>query len=436
MKALQYCSKGQMIFYILFFLLTLNLYAQQIDYAREVIERLCAPDLHGRGYVAEGDKKAAEYIASQFSNFGLSAYQEGYFQKFTIPVNTYPGDLEVVLDDKVLIAGKDYLVNPCSPSSKGTFGVFELTKNDLLNKEYLKRSLQKAKGKFLLINRFLFKEEPKDIIQRLNEVINSLKYGEGFSVLGILEITDEKLTWHASTEVCIIPSFTIYKAETPEKIKKVSFKVDNKHFQKYNTQNVIGFIKGKINPNSIIVITAHYDHLGRMGLHTYFPGANDNASGTALLLDLARHYSLPENEPPFTIVFIAFGAEEIGLLGSKYYVENPLFPLQDIKFLVNLDIAGTGDEGITVVNGKVYEEEFNLLSKINTELDLLPQVKIRGEACNSDHCMFHLNEVPSFFIYTLGGIKAYHDVYDIPETLPLTSYEPFFQLLTQFLKEL
>ncbi len=84
MKALKYCSKGQMIFYISFFLLTLNLYAQQIDYAREVIERLCAPDLHGRGYVAEGDKKAAEYIASQFSNFGLSAYQEGYLSTYTV----------------------------------------------------------------------------------------------------------------------------------------------------------------------------------------------------------------------------------------------------------------------------------------------------------------------------------------------------------------
>jgi aminopeptidase YwaD len=129
---------------------------------------------------------------------------------------------------------------------------------------------------------------------------------------------------------------------------------------------------------------------------------------------------------------MAFGAEEMGLLGSKFFVENPLFPLSTIKFLINLDIAGTGDEGITVVNGSIYKKEFDLLFSINDEHNYLPQVKSRGEACNSDHCLFHLNNVPSFFIYTLGGIKAYHDVFDIPETLPLTKYKEYFKLLNSF----
>jgi aminopeptidase YwaD len=66
----------------------------------------------------------------------------------------------------------------------------------------------------------------------------------------------------------------------------------------------------------------------------------------------------------------------------------------------------------------------------------LKQIKIRGEACNSDHCLFHQKGVPCFFIYTLGGIQAYHDIYDRAETLPLTEYEDYFKLLVSFIKSL
>lgn len=429
-------SRSLILALFLNLLMIQSIEAQNIEYARAVIEKLCAPDFHGRGYVLEGDRKAADYIASQFSDFGLLAYQKNYFQKYEIPVNTLPGDLEVIINDKTLVAGKDFLVNPCAPSAKGTFEVFELSKNDLLNPKALDRLLKKARGKFLLVNRLTFDKENKENIQRLNESINMLKFSGDNPASGIIELTNEKLTWHASGEVCKIPSFTIYVSGQAENITKISFKVENKFISKYKTQNVIGYLSGNEKPDSVIVFSAHYDHLGRMGRHTYFPGANDNASGSALLLDLARHYSQPENAPSYTLVFIAFGAEEVGLLGSKHYVENPLFPLENIKFLINMDIAGTGDEGITVVNGSIYKDKFNLLRKINEENNLLPQVKSRGEACNSDHCMFHLNNIPSFFIYTLGGIKAYHDVYDIPETLPLTNYEAYFKLLTHFVSEL
>jgi aminopeptidase YwaD len=133
------------------------------------------------------------------------------------------------------------------------------------------------------------------------------------------------------------------------------------------------------------------------------------------------------------MVFICFGSEEIGLVGSKYYTENPLVPLEKIKFLINLDILGTGDDGIQVVNGKVHKKDFETLVKLNKSKNLLKEVKIRGEACNSDHCFFSEKGVPSFFIYTLGGISHYHNVYDKPETLPLTEYEDLFILLKDFI---
>ncbi len=171
-----------------------------------------------------------------------------------------------------------------------------------------------------------------------------------------------------------------------------------------------------------------------MGKNTYFPGANDNASGTAMLLYLAKYYTT--HKPKYNIVFMSFGAEEAGILGSKYYTEHPLFPLEKIKFLTNLDLAGTGDEGITVVNATLHKKEFKKLGKINLKKDYLEKVKLRGPAANSDHYWFTQKGVPAFFIYTLGGIKAYHDVFDKAETLPLTEFTDYSKLLIEFFGKL
>ena len=89
-----------------------------------------------------------------------------------------------------------------------------------------------------------------------------------------------------------------------------------------------------------------------------------------------------------------------------------------------------------VVNGAIHEKEFSLLNKINAEEHLVKEIKKRGKAANSDHYWFSENGVPCFFMYTMGGIKAYHDVYDKESTLPLTAYKQVFTLLTEFVKTL
>jgi aminopeptidase YwaD len=182
------------------------------------------------------------------------------------------------------------------------------------------------------------------------------------------------------------------------------------------------------------VFSAHYDHLGGLGKESYFAGANDNASGITLLLELLEHYKA--NPVPYSIVFMFFGAEEAGLIGSKFYVENPLFALSKIKFLTNLDLVGTGIEGITVVNATIFPKEFALIESLNKAGNYFPQVKKRGKAANSDHYFFTEKGVKSFFIYAMGGIQAYHDVDDRAETLPLSHYEAFFKLLTGFVGQM
>jgi Zn-dependent M28 family amino/carboxypeptidase len=156
-----------------------------------------------------------------------------------------------------------------------------------------------------------------------------------------------------------------------------------------------------------------------------------------MIMDLARHFAQKGNEPSYSIVFIAFSGEEAGLEGSRYFANNPLFPLENIKMLVNLDMVGTGDEGITVVNGAVLKQQFSLLEEINQRNNYLKEVKARGESCNSDHCPFYMKGVPAFFIYTRSSIfNEYHSLEDVPERLPLNGYEGLFRLLADFTREL
>jgi Zn-dependent M28 family amino/carboxypeptidase len=168
-----------------------------------------------------------------------------------------------------------------------------------------------------------------------------------------------------------------------------------------------------------------------LGSTVYFPGANDNASGIALLLNLLHYYSIHPSR--YSILFVAFSAEEAGLLGAAQFVRNPPCKLTAIKFLINFDLVGTGDEGIKVVNGSVYTNEFARLRMINDRDALVPKVEARGKACNSDHCVFSEKGVPCFYIYTLGGIKAYHDPDDRAQTLPLTEFADLFRLTIRFL---
>ena len=123
--------------------------------------------------------------------------------------------------------------------------------------------------------------------------------------------------------------FTIKVDEGYEGINKVDLAIESKFIRNYKSQNVVGYLEGNV-PDSCVVVVAHYDHLGMMGDSTVFCGANDNASGVALLLSLAKHYAV--HKPKYSILFIAFGGEEIGLIGSKYFVDNPLVPLSSIKF--------------------------------------------------------------------------------------------------------
>ncbi len=408
--------------------------SQDIKYARSLIDSLCSPGFYGRGYAYRGDSIAAEFIAGQFRDSGLTPIGHSYFQPYTISVNLFPGDLSVTLNHKPLVPGKDFIISPESPGLKGKFKVITLDEDILYSKEKLLVFLKASYRKVILIKKSDFNFNKDSVNSVLNRLVAILKNITDYNPAAIVLAAKDKLIWSTGTTVDQRP--VIYLNFIPsEKVRTIKINIDEKYDSAYHTHNVIAEIPTR-DEDSAVVITAHYDHLGLMGKKTYFPGANDNASGTSLMLDLARELNQRKDSLKYPVVFMAFSGEEAGLLGSRFYITHPLFDLNKIKFLINLDIAGTGDDGITVVNATVFKNKFELLKSINTQYNLLPAVNKRGEACNSDHCFFYRAGVPCFFIYTLGGIQAYHDIYDRPQTLPLTAYNGYFRLLKYFIMNL
>ncbi len=400
-------------------------FAQNTDYAEEIVNTVCSPEFHGRGYGMGGDKKAADYIISQLKRNRLKKFSKSYIQNYTLNTNTLCGRNELIINNKSLKAGKDYLISASSPSILGKYKVIELKKNIINDSLKLRTFItQNLSNKVVLIDTLGLNDKSFSNAYNLITERNVLK------AKAIIKIEDGNLTYIPSQIQKDFPIIILKRKALPNKVNTVNFNIESKFLKNYKTQNIIAYIKGK--SDTSIVLTAHYDHIGHMGLNTYFPGANDNGSGIAMVLNLAKYFS-KEKKPKYNIVFMFFSGEELGLLGSKYYTENPLFPLGKIKFLLNLDMVGSGDKGIKVVNGSIFKEEFNKLVKINTENNYLPEVKIRGAAANSDHYFFYDKGVKSFFIYTLGEYKEYHNINDKPANLlPFTNFNDLSLLLIDF----
>ena len=201
----------------------------------------------------------------------------------------------------------------------------------------------------------------------------------------------------------------------------------------YRSQNVCGYISGET--DTMIVFTSHYEHLGMNG-DTVFYGAHDNASGTAAVMDIVRMTNLQRGH--YTYVFLFFGGEESGLVGSRHFSENPLIPFSKVKLLVNIDLFCGGDDGLMVVNANSRETSayVDLLQRINDLQSLTPKIGRRDNAANSDHYWF-TSECPAIFIYTLGGpFGGYHSPTDTCEGCGLGNYHRHMTLLRAFLEQL
>ncbi|MVN79166.1 M28 family peptidase [Hymenobacter sp. HMF4947] len=416
----------------LFFAHTGRAQGVELVRARRTIEALAAPNMHGRGYVQQGEHRAAAYLRGRLRQLGLQPLAPDFTQPFTLDVNTFPGKLKLEVSDKPLFQpgqptlqpGRDYIAAPNSAATRATF------------------------AKPLQLDSLLFSNADTAQIWLRREVKfhTLLLTGKQQARLSTLPIALQQHLDSAFAWVTLVPKLTASLAATQayqprlevlaarwHNGRLVHMRVDADLKRAYPTQNLAAIVRGSAQPDSFLVVSAHYDHLGMMGKNVYFPGANDNASGVALLLELAAYYACPENRPACSVVFLLFGAEEAGLVGSTYFVQHPLVPLSNIKFLVNLDLLGTGEEGATVVNGRLLPTAFQRLTALNDAHRYLPRLTARGAAANSDHYPFSQVGVPAFFLYTRGGSLAYHDINDRPAALSLAGFAGAYGLVRDFL---
>lgn len=196
--------------------------------------------------------------------------------------------------------------------------------------------------------------------------------------------------------------------------------------KKVETENILAFIPGQKLQDEIIILGAHWDHLGLGGPNSgsrmpdttaVHYGADDNASGVAAVMEIAE--KLAKQNLKRSILVMAFGAEEMGLLGSAYFTNNPLFDMKEIKAMVNLDMVGRlkDDKSLLISGTGTSAEGEDLLNELNIDSTFVISMQSEGFGA-SDHASFYAKDIPVFFLSS-GAHDDYHTPFDTPERINL-----------------
>ncbi len=274
-------------------------------------------------------------------------------------------------------------------------------------------------------------EQLSDRIHQLSEELNANNFDElmGFQQAGSRKFADTPLFFVARKHVDALlaaakkKSLAEIEHDIDRTLKPYSFALEGCSAdgavdivtKELEVKNVVGVLEGE-GPlaDETIVVGAHYDHLGKGGAGSLAPwtvdihnGADDNASGTAALLEICQRLTDRHQKPKRRIVFIAFTGEERGLLGSAHYVRNPRFDLEKTVAMVNLDMVGRlTDDELTVYGTGTATEFDELIDKLNSEYDFELTKKSSGFG-PSDHTSFYTKKIPVLFPFT-GLHRDYH----------------------------
>ena len=212
-----------------------------------------------------------------------------------------------------------------------------------------------------------------------------------------------------------------------------------------NTCNVVGYLEGNdaILKNEYIILGAHYDHLGMGGpssksenKNTIHYGADDNASGTTALLEIAEKVAaLNKLNLKRSIIFIAFGAEEQGLLGSQYFVNHPSVPLSQVKLMINIDMVGrlNNEKHVYMGGAGTFPNGVDFMKNLGESLDLTPIVH-EGSIGGSDHVSFYAKDLSVLGIHT-GGHPQYHTPEDTPDLINIPGEKKVCEYIYKALME-
>ena len=399
----------------------------------EDIRALSSHEFYGRGYFAYGDSLTADWIGKRFDSLGLDKPGNKRYQSFLNKVNIFPGKVLLKSNKGRLKAGYDFLPSAESPSTKGKAKILWLDSLEARSADSVFKRYKTLKNFKEVLVGFRKKEWLTKLRKEtpwIDTVLNKSK--------GVVAVT-KTLTHTVADYQGSYCTFFIAENKA-KKLKKLKWEIEADFRPRYFSRNVLGLIEGKKCRDTALVITAHYDHLGQLGPEVMFPGANDNASGVAMMLEMARLFKADTAGFPYSLVFIAFAGEEIGLVGSRFFTNRPLWPLQRMKVLLNLDLMAGGTEGITAVNAVENPKLFAALQETAKEINYSLSIQSRTNAGNSDHYWFSQKNVPALFVYARGGTPHYHDPDDKFERIPKQwpNGTPFrdglFNLMFRFVK--
>lgn len=406
------------------------------------VDYLASDALGGRLTGTKYELKAADYIKKQFKAIGLQPKgTNGFYQDFDfVKGYSYGKNNKFKANNSSFILDKDFYPIPYSADGKAKGQIIDLgfgiTAAQNKYDDYAQH--KELEGKIFLINLSLpdgnhphskyldFKGwrsrydiakqyKPAAIIFYNSENPLDLNAFKRFNNLQREEI----IMIHISAEV------VKDLLQSPQ--KEAEIQVDLKRNQA-SGRNVIGFVDN--GAAKTVVIGAHYDHLGKgeyeNSLHRGKPeihnGADDNASGTAVLIELARKLKL-EGKKNNNYLFIAFSGEELGLLGSGYFTKNPTLQAEQLNYMINMDMVGRLDENIKQlgINGIGTSPAWDsvIFDTVNTGLTIKTSLSGMGP---SDHSSFYLRNVPAIHFFS-GTHNDYHKPSDDEEKLNYAGME-------------
>ncbi len=415
---------------------------------------LASDSLKGRQPGTVHDKIAAKYIRDEFRDYGLTLLGKKGYQFFTFK-NFNPNfekQTHLMINGERFELGRDFSAPTANGSDSLCAEAIFVGRGDK-PQEY---ENVKVRKKWAVIY--------YPLSDKKNEYLNTkpLEFAKNQGAAGIIIVSNDTLNKYIDVDFRTLPNLPLFilspeasakllkpmglLSEIGQKVtenkvlsKPLGIQVCGKVGKLYNiieTQNVMAMLPGS-DPklaNEYIVIGAHYDHLGmgdqggsRTDSIAVHNGADDNASGVVAMLEIAQKLSSVRKNIKRSIVFVAFGAEEKGLIGSQRFIDSAIVPIESIKAMVNIDMVGRLRNRELEIHGtKTSFEADSILYSLNA--DSLFRLKLVPDGFGpSDHSSFYAKGIPVFFFHT-GLHEDYHTPKDDVEFLNI----PGMQQVTNF----
>lgn len=401
---------------------------KMMDQMKADIQYLASDNLQGRLTASQGEQYAGEYIAETFASLGITPMGDNgtYYQSFDITTLRIAGggnDLKLVYGGKTTRWAnfKDYYpISYCADSQNIEGSVFDagygIQAPELSHNDYGKS----ANGKIAIIKLGSPNNGMHSKFTKYSDIKTKLDLALQNGVIGVIfinpdgEVDDLKGELSLRIKPMSIP--VLFAREKSMKdfegVERIQIKTDV-FTNIAQGRNVIGFKNNK--KDRTVVICAHYDHLGHgeMGgsrtkenglIHN---GADDNASGVAAMLALAKKLKKRKYKKA-NYLFIAFSGEELGLIGSKYFTNNPTYDLTKVNYVINFDMVGRLDstEQTLILNGVGTSPAWKPTIEA-TQFDSLNIKTTESGIGGSDHTSFYLKDIPAIHFFT-GQHYEYH----------------------------